>query len=1113
MDRGTLNPGPEVGKSRAEEPRIDGDSTLQIPDHKLLRRIGKGSYGEVWLARHTFGAYRAIKIVFRKSFKEHRPFERELSGICKFEPISRSHEGFVDILHVGINEAEGYFYYVMELADDETRGQNVEPESYSPKTLAKELGPQGKLAVQDCLRLGLELSAALAQLHKHGLVHRDIKPSNIIFVNGVPKLADIGLVAAIDEARSYVGTPGFIPPEGPGSPGADVYSLGKVLYEASTGKDRQEFPDLPTQWDKLPDHDLFFELNEVIVHACKTDVRDRYKSAWDMHADLVALANGKSIRRLKVLELRFSRIKKGTLIGLCIGGVVTMIAYPLYREWKVSTEFRQRQAGAHIERGTRLMESRDLLGSLPHFAEALALDNGDPARELSHRLRLGSVLAQCPKLIQFWSLSNELCTTRFSPDGQQVLIGERAGKVQIFDLATSKPTSVRFGHATFLQQCVFSRDGKYILTASEDKTARIWRITDGTELLRFEHPERVLGTDFSADGIHIVTACEDKIARVWNIQTHQCEFLLKGHTGAVIFVAFSRDGQRIVTCGCDNTVRIWDGLDGHAICAPLRHQTWARSANFSPDRRRIATACFDRKARVWDAETGKPISAEMLHDDNVSGVEYGSSGNVILTGCFDHTARLWDAGEHQPVHPVSVIPQSDRVVDINFHPDGHRVVIGCLDGSVRVWDLAGGMIFPQPTSGSFSEDKRRFLTNTDRELHVRETSSNKMIYNFHPPDAVHYAKLSRNGRFLLTSVLQDSNSGNQKIEIRKIEDGSAIGPAVLVPVNLTNFCVSEDGGHLIAFGGTIAQTWNTRAGTPAANVTNHSCSIESAIFNHVGSSVAAWSSHVVRVWNPDTGRELFHPLKHTFPVRCCQFSPDDSTIATCGADAGFTKCPAYFWNAQTGKAVGSPLIQGDGILFGSFSHDGKKFVTASEDYTAMVWEVASGRKLTAVMKHNEKVQTAVFSDDDRWILTASSDKTARVWSAETGDPLTPPLEHFVPLAGANFLDRSHIITFEDGGVARIWELPVTEKSVEDLRLLAGFLSGDPGNASSGLISRQFASLTDFWNSFRKKYPSDFKARSEEIAFWEQIASKRDSRGASVSNASTNGFAQLQQVTP
>src|SRR5881396_1698164 len=73
----------------------------EIRDHELIRKIGQGSYGEVWLARNVMGTFRAVKIVYRASFEHARPFEREFNGIKKFEPISRSHDGFVDILQVG----------------------------------------------------------------------------------------------------------------------------------------------------------------------------------------------------------------------------------------------------------------------------------------------------------------------------------------------------------------------------------------------------------------------------------------------------------------------------------------------------------------------------------------------------------------------------------------------------------------------------------------------------------------------------------------------------------------------------------------------------------------------------------------------------------------------------------------------------------------------------------------------------------------------------------------------------------------------------------------------------------------------------------------------------
>src|SRR5207237_7428736 len=88
-----------------------------IPDHTLLRPIGRGAYGEVWLARNVMGTLRAVKIIWRRQFESDRPYEREFAGIQRYEPVSRSADGLVHVLHVGRNDPEGYFYYVMELAD------------------------------------------------------------------------------------------------------------------------------------------------------------------------------------------------------------------------------------------------------------------------------------------------------------------------------------------------------------------------------------------------------------------------------------------------------------------------------------------------------------------------------------------------------------------------------------------------------------------------------------------------------------------------------------------------------------------------------------------------------------------------------------------------------------------------------------------------------------------------------------------------------------------------------------------------------------------------------------------------------------------------------------
>jgi serine/threonine protein kinase len=270
-----------------------------IPDHEVLRKIGGGAYGEVWLARGVTGAMRAVKVVWREDFEDERGFEREFEGILKFEPISRDHPGLVNILHVGRSpDGSSFYYYVMQLGDDVRNGREINPIEYEPRTLRAD--HQHAAGVQwstdDCIDVGLRLAEALGHLHEQGLAHRDVKPSNIIFVNGKAKLADIGLVAARGQ-RTFVGTEGFVPPEGPGSTQADVYSLGKVLYEIATGKDRMNFPDLPDEIPTGPDRKRWLELNRVICDICEPRISKRkISTATDLAEALRRIQHGKRRR-------------------------------------------------------------------------------------------------------------------------------------------------------------------------------------------------------------------------------------------------------------------------------------------------------------------------------------------------------------------------------------------------------------------------------------------------------------------------------------------------------------------------------------------------------------------------------------------------------------------------------------------------------------------------------------------------------------------------------------------------------------------------------------------------------------------------------------------------
>ena len=298
--------------------------TLDIPDLEFLHRIGHGSYGEVWLARNIVGTYRAVKIVSRKAFPDEEAFESEFFGLQRFEPVSREHDGFVAILHVGRNRAGGCFYYVMELADDDSNSNQVDPDSYVPKTLSSELARCGRLSVEHSAQLAFSLSEALAELHRRGLVHRDIKPSNIIFVKGHTKLADIGLVAKAGE-KTRLGTEGYIPPEGPGAPQADLYSLGKVLYEASTGMDRLDYPALPPDFDTLAEREAFLKLNSIILKACDNDIHNRYQTATEISKDLTKLGVGRAVQAVRS---NFLRNPVTVLCAVWLGALA--LTFPLY---------------------------------------------------------------------------------------------------------------------------------------------------------------------------------------------------------------------------------------------------------------------------------------------------------------------------------------------------------------------------------------------------------------------------------------------------------------------------------------------------------------------------------------------------------------------------------------------------------------------------------------------------------------------------------------------------------------------------------------------------------------------------------------------------------------
>ena len=245
----------------------------RVPDYNLLRRIGKGGFGEVWLGHHRLhGEYVAVKII---------PKERlvELEGVRSYKHQAKQHSNLVPIEHVG--ETDTCYYYVMPLADD-VKGPTAlrSPEYYEPKTLQWCLDNLPAMSPAEVRDLALQLLDALADLHEVGLMHADVKPANVMQLQNTWKLGDLGLMTRNEQLTMGRGTVAFWPPEGTTGPSADLYALGKTLYLALTNTSLKSFDDfvdgsLPVNGDPA----TIAHLRTLIKKACNNDPEQRIQTA------------------------------------------------------------------------------------------------------------------------------------------------------------------------------------------------------------------------------------------------------------------------------------------------------------------------------------------------------------------------------------------------------------------------------------------------------------------------------------------------------------------------------------------------------------------------------------------------------------------------------------------------------------------------------------------------------------------------------------------------------------------------------------------------------------------------------------------------------------------
>ena len=359
------------------------------------------------------------------------------------------------------------------------------------------------------------------------------------------------------------------------------------------------------------------------------------------------------------------------------------------------------------------------------------------------------------------------------------------------------------GHTERVYHAAYSPDGKRIVTASMDKTARVWDSASGMLLHILKgHGEGVYQASFSPDGARIVTASFDNTARVWDSASGTVLHTLEGHALWVNYAAFSPDGTRIVTASYDKTAGVWDSASGTLLHILEGHTGEVDQAAFSPNGARIVTASRDKTVRVWDSASGTLLHILEGHTGDVYQASFSPDGARIVTASLDNTARVWDSASGTVLHILE--GHSGGVYQASFSPDGSRIVTASEDKAARVWDSASGMLLlileghtGEVNHAAFSSDGTRIVTaSRDKTARLWDSASGTLLHIFkgHTGD-VYQASFSPDGaRIVTASRDKTARVWNGQVETAKNEVTKK--PEVLVEKIIKVQSVSSVGGWI-----------------------------------------------------------------------------------------------------------------------------------------------------------------------------------------------------------------------------------------------------------------------------------------------------------------------------
>jgi WD40 repeat protein len=693
------------------------------------------------------------------------------------------------------------------------------------------------------------------------------------------------------------------------------------------------------------------------------------------------------------IEQSRQRVRRKTRIRQAILAVVIFLAIAaLAASWMATrkqheaeyqvAETSKAQARLLVENAARRLKDADVAGAQGVILEVLTNPEFAQSQTPAAIGTFQEIRAADEQLAVLSGHRAEVSSAAYSPDGTRIVTASYDKTVRIWNALTGAQLTVLSGHENVVMSAAYSPDGTRIVTSSFDKTARIWDAHTGAQLAVLSgHRGEVVSAAYSPDGAFIVTASADKTARIWDAHTGAQLKALSGHDGVVYSAAYSPDGARIVTASTDKTARIWDARTGARLTVLSGHGDVVFSAAYSPDGTRIVSSSYDKTARIWDARSGAQLAILYGHDGFVESAVYSPDGARIVTASRDKTARIWDARTGAQLATLS--GHNGFVGSAVYSPDGTRIVTASRDRTVRIWDARTGA---------------QLAVLSGHDSFVNSAASS--------PDGTRIVTSSSDK----TARIWDARTGAQ-LAVLSGHD-SFVECAVYSPDGTRIVTASTD---------RTARIWDAHSGAQLAVLSGHDGEVYSAAYSPDGTRiVTASTDKTARIWDAHTSERLATLAGHDDVVYTAAYSPDGTRIVTASTDK-----TARIWDARTGAQL-AVLTGHDGVVYtATYSPDGARIVTTSTDKTARIWDARTGAQLTVLSGHGDFVDSAAYSPDGTRIVSASYDKTARIWDAHTGAQLAVLAGHNGVIESAVYSpDGSRIISASYDKTARIWDAHV-----------------------------------------------------------------------------------------